>query len=245
MQARQYATFLTDVFREVRQGRLVPALFQRPYVWSARDVEEFWESVVQGVPIGTFLTWTPGPGTDLSSLGRGRIGPVPACPDQWSSVILDGQNRLASYAWSLRKADDPLPDAASMSAAELETWGSGKVLVADPVERRVRFVPREEADVGLRMPAGYLTDGPAANAWMRDLIRKGVDFPDAEVDWLFDTLDRKVRETRVLLVDVSEATPEEALSVFRRIARTGIPMSDQDYENALSFAFEGATAPTP
>lgn len=82
MQITQSSGFLFDLLREVRSGTLLPAAFQRPYVWSKQDVEALCDSVLTGFPIGGFLVWEPGTLGDVSQLGRSRLGPVAAKIDQ-------------------------------------------------------------------------------------------------------------------------------------------------------------------
>ncbi len=244
MKVEQSSGFLGQLLGEVRAGKAVPATFQRPYVWGEREVEELWASILDGLPIGTFLTWRPGPEVDVAAMGRTRIGPVEAVPDRWSRVILDGQNRLASYAWSLRRPDDPLPGGSPLSEAERATWCSGRTLVADPEEARIRFVPSSEADLGWRLPAGMALDGEGFNAFVRRTLRTGEHMPEDVLDW-YDGVQQVVRSARVMTTTIEGGTPLEALSAFRRIARSGVPMSEWEFEAALAFAFADEPAPRP
>lgn len=254
MRIQQSSTFLNAVLDHVEAGRFVPALFQRPYVWGTEDVEAFWTSVVERYPLGSFLLWTPTPDIDVTAVGRRRIGPVMAEAGPYSSLVLDGQNRLASYAWSLADTTAPgwreafeasLPEGSELSPDEAATWFSGTFLAADPDERTVRFRRPEEAETSLLVPAALLADTRrlwkflrAHPAWRDETMS------DAQMEWLNDAA-QAMMEARVTVTDLREATREDALKAFRHIARVGQPISEEHFEAALAFAFPDAAAPGP
>ena len=228
MRVEQSATFLTDVLSRVRKGELVAPAFQRPYVWTPADVEALWKSLLKGWPIGSLLFWTPN--DPSASFARGRIGPIAAAVDGLPSLILDGQNRLATFAWSMRSPSDPLPD--DLDGIERSTWGSGLSLVADPSERSVGFVPDAEASIGGRVPPGLLVDTPAL--W-KSVRERGHDaFPDEAVKWLFEEAERAVRNARVAVTELVGGTLDEAIEAFLHVGRAGVPVAESDLRAALA-----------
>jgi len=245
MRIQQNSGFLIDFLRQAGQGELVPAAFQRPYVWSKADVEAFWTSLLRKWPTGSLLIWEPDSSVDMGKVARSRLGPIQ--PDGTpSGVILDGQNRLATFAWSMRLPGSPLPDLDLLSDAERETWANGDILVLDPDAKAARFMPEEQVyGDRLVMPAGLVID--PASYW--PFIRKRVneanlkdDVVDPAINWL-ETAANALRDARCSAVVIERATPDEALEAFRHIARTGVPMSEQDFEAAMSWAFEDAGSP--
>src|SRR3546814_14680724 len=76
------------------------------------------------------------------------LGPIRIPELQRPALILDGQNRLVTFAWSMT----PYEDEVDPSAPGYDIWRSGKVLVADPHLETVRFVPEAEASKNLLMP---------------------------------------------------------------------------------------------
>ena len=95
MLTRQTSPFLSDVLKDVARGDLIPAPMQRPYVWSAEDVEAFCASVQRGFPIGSFLCWMP-QDLDMSMAPLNRLGPIKGEMGQGGQprgMILDGGNR--------------------------------------------------------------------------------------------------------------------------------------------------------
>ena len=241
---QQGSGFLGDLLGSVRGGKLVPASFQRPYVWEEEDVLAFWKSLLRHWPTGTYLLWDPMGRLDLGRIARTRLGPVEVVPDRYVNVILDGQNRLASYAWSLLAADAPLPGGSPLSDAEARVWGGDRRLVADAPARAIRFAALDEIRErpGELMPAGHFSDTHAMNSWMRRAFASPAGVGDEELSWIGDVADRAIREARVSFTTIGTPDPQEALEAFRHVARTGVPMSDEDFEAAMSFAFD---APTP
>lgn len=257
MRIRQSSPYLTDLFREAERGTLVPASFQRLYVWDRPEVEKFWTSLMRGYPVGSFLIWTPPRDVDVSTMGRARLGPILANPGEDSALILDGQNRLATYAWSVLNAETgidagwieafegAMDGAAPLSDMERRTWLTSDFIAADPIERSVRFRSREEAASGrLLVPVATISDGTRLMPFLRRWEKVHGEIPADHLDWIGNEVDRRIREARVTVTNLEYLPREEALEAFRHIARAGVPMSDADFEQALSFAFaEPAYAP--
>src|SRR3546814_11644984 len=92
MTIRQESSFLLQLTERVKAGRAVPAAFQRPYVWSEKDIVALWTSIIKGYPLGAFLFWQP-PGKDISEYAQAALGPIRIPELQRPALILDGQNR--------------------------------------------------------------------------------------------------------------------------------------------------------
>src|SRR3546814_8818141 len=75
MTIRQESSFLLQLTERVKAGRAVPAAFQRPYVWSEKDIVALWTSIIKGYPLGAFLFWQP-PGKDISEYAQAALGPI-------------------------------------------------------------------------------------------------------------------------------------------------------------------------
>lgn len=235
----QHSTFLQSLVRQVRDGKLLPASFQRPYVWSRDDVLALIESILLGYPIGGFLVWSPWGKADLTKVGRGRLGPIYATSEvQHASLLLDGQNRLATMAWILRDFVAPPPE--DLTANEQAVWFNGDRLVADFSLKRILFVPEAEADVGLRMPVAACLDNRLTNLevrrrWDNEWSQFSEDERNAGIGW-FDEVAASFREARVVVTDMENATAAEAKHAFLHICKVGVPMSEKDFENAIAWA---------
>lgn len=245
MRIEQSSSFITNFLSDIRHGQILPAAFQRPYVWSREDVEALCDSILSGFPIGSFLLWAPGHKADLATVSRGRIGPIPAGPIDAKhplshSLLLDGQNRMATLAWMMRRDDEPPPHA-DWSDNEKLTWINGnEKLVLDYATKSIRFVPGSTAAAGLRLPAWMVLPSPER----MPMLRKHWDrweaegIPALEIDafvrW-FDDCCHAFREARVTTTVLVDATVEEARHAFLRICRVGVAMSQVDFDHAIGW----------
>lgn len=236
MEVRTRSSFLTNALKDVAAGKLVPASFQRPYVWSKHDVSAFWTSILKGWPIGSMLIWQPDSSIDISKVGRPRLGPIEPA-GQPSGIILDGQNRLATFAWSLRLPGEPMPAEHLMSDAEMATWGDRQLFVFDPDERNASFVHEDEV-LGDRLliPAGIVFDAVKLNPFLRKRDKE-IGVSDEALVWL-DPIGSAIRSASCSQIILDRASPEEALEAFRHIAKVGVPMSEQDFNDAMAWAMD-------
>ncbi len=237
MRIHQSADHLSDTLKAVRNGRLVPAAFQRPYVWSQEDVTALWESLLNGWPIGAFLIWKPGADVDMAKAGRSRIGPIQAASGtRWTGMILDGQQRLTTLAWSFLASDAARPEPTSLFDAERVTWAGEEVLVADGKRKAVLWVPKSEATTGWRIPAGLLGDiGLLLPALHALVLNHGGQLPKDVLDW-FDAASHAVRSARVTTTTIEDATAQEAVTAFAHVARVGVPVTPDEVAAALAWA---------
>jgi hypothetical protein len=238
MRIKQQAQYLKSLVSAATKGELVPAAFQRPYVWSQADVLALLQSILKGYPIGSLLLWTPYGKADIGTAGRRRLGPVrPADTAKPESLLLDGQNRLASLAWVTYGLDAGLPD--DLTDNEKAVWCSGECLVVDIETQTFAFVPREEADSGFRLPARALLDSLYANPLLRQrwsdqwqsLEESRVN---AALKW-FDQAQSAFSSAQTVVTSLEYATAEEAKDAFLHICKVGVPMSEADFEAAIAW----------
>jgi hypothetical protein len=238
MKIQQNSVFLNNLLQDLVSARLLPAVFQRPYVWTRADVMALMESIIRGYPIGGFLLWSPYGRADISQAGRTRLGPIPMQgSNSTCSLLLDGQNRLASLAWAAR--DDSLPLPADLTDAEAAVWGDGTSLVANLLEKKLEFVAVEEANTGFRLPARALFSSLVASPLMRKRWDKEwAGFDETVLDdglrW-FETASAAFREARVVVTELEQASVQEAKDAFLHICKVGVPMTSSDLDAALSW----------
>ena len=238
MRIQQHSVFLNALVRDAQVGRLVPAAFQRPYVWGRGDVLALLESILAGYPLGGFLLWSPHGKADLSRAGRRRLGPIEASADtKGISLLLDGQNRLATMAWMLRDTSQPLPS--DLTDHEREVWGGPDQLMCDLHAQKLRYVAPDEK--GLFLPIAAVFDSRQAQPMIRDRWSTAWSaFSENERDnglrW-FDKVENAFRDARVVATDMEYATAQEAKDAFTHICRVGVPMAAEDFDKALSWAY--------
>ncbi len=238
MRIRQSSLYLNQLVADVRAGRLAPAAFQRPYVWGRDDVLALVASVLKGYPMGGFLLWTPARSCNLAALGRRRLGPIEASAATGDvSLLLDGQNRLATMAWLMRDPAEPLPT--DLTEHEQAVWGT-EVLACDLDHQTVRYMPPAELDASLAIPFHALLDSERANrfcrerwattwsAWAEDDKNNGLRH--------LDHCQNAFRNAQVVATNLEQATAEEAKDAFLHICKVGVPMSAADFEAAVSWS---------
>lgn len=244
MRIHQPSCQLKEILTDARNGRLAPAGMQRDYVWSPSDIEELMDSVQDGLPIGAIVTWMPTPDTRIDEMAKGRLGPIEAVDAGGvRELILDGQNRLATFAWL---ENDTTPD--DPSGAEKEAWLSGRALFLDAESGRIRFMEPEVAETKLCMKAAAVFSSSLGNQETRRLWDSwlAMGHTEKELDAFLELLDetqRRFFEAKIVKTVIENATPDEARSVFLRVCKTGVPMSVEDFDRAVSWKPASAAAP--
>lgn len=246
MRIDQHSSFLLGLMEDALSGRVMPAVMQRPYVWSKQDVEALCDSIISRFPIGGFLFWQPPRGTPINMVSKGRLGPVTCkkIPSNDSPLLLlDGQNRITTIAWMALQGPSPLFD--ELSTCEKVTWATGSTLVLDGDTKTMHFVTEEEASIGLKLPAWTVIDTCKvrnkinANAYIRSQYSKWISkHSEQEInafEELFDEVSNSFRNARITSTVILDATPEEARNAFLRICKVGVPMSEQDFDMAINW----------
>jgi hypothetical protein len=229
---------LKNLLQDALSGRIAPAPFQRPYVWSKHDVLALLESILRGYPVGSLLLWTPVDAADLQKFKLDRIGPVPAEMGQEAlSLLLDGQNRLATLAWLAKGPEIPLPD--DLTDAEASVWANCETLVLDLVAKQFKFVSAEERQKGLVLPAYVVTDSRLANQTVRKCWNtQWADIPENDRNRALKNLDdcsNSFSNVQMTITHLERATVAEAKDAFIHICKVGVPVSEEDFDRALNF----------
>ena len=239
MRIEQTSVYLKNLVQDAISGALLPAAFQRPYVWTRADALALFESILRGYPVGGFLIWTPYAKADASKVARTRLGPVQLTHSaQAQSFILDGQNRLATMAWLAKDPEETIPY--GLTDHEKDVWAKGDQLVIDCERKALRWVSPSEMSSGLRLPAGCLLDSRLTN---RE-VRKNWDttwahHTEAEKNEALKVLDlcsRAFSDAKVIVTNLEHASAVEAKDAFLHICKVGVPMAESDLEAAVAWA---------
>lgn len=246
MRINERHDFLGDYIRTAANGDFGIAEFQRPFVWEKKDVEDFVWSIQKGLPVGSFLLWTPDHRGETLPPSKGRIGPI-VHPEQTKTVILDGQNRLTSMIWAARAAEAPVEPKTPYSVQEQMVFLSGDVLTIDGDEKRIHFLPAKDSWGPNRMPLGdalnfELLHVVSSRDTFALLDKHGVR--DENIGWMLDDVPRAFRERRIVVTELEAATPEEALEAFLVVAKAGQPISKEDHLRATQWISSFAPQPS-
>lgn len=249
MRVEQHGTFLLDIIRDVADGNCGLAPFQRAYAWEKEDVEKLMLSILRKWPVGSFTLWSPRREEQHDYVSRGRIGPIEHSPDA-STLILDGQNRLASLVFASFIPTSNMTPETPYSDQELKVWFGSQVLVADAEQKRVVFVDEANAWSPTRAPFGEIMN---ATIFRRgrplDVFDRMRSFgmSDHDLNWMLDDLPDFVRASRVTTTNLLNASYEEAKECYLTICRAGQPISEEEFEAAFNHRppMRAATTPRP
>ncbi|MDE0701428.1 MAG: DUF262 domain-containing protein [Acidimicrobiaceae bacterium] len=81
---------LMHLIEEIRHGKIALPDIQRPFVWSAAQVRDLFDSMYRGYPVGTLMFWETGADVGVRQVGGGENDGVARL------LIVDGQQRLTS-----------------------------------------------------------------------------------------------------------------------------------------------------
>lgn len=235
MRVIQQNLYLRELLRDLQRGQMAPAPFQRPYVWKRQDVLALLHSINKHYPIGGFLLWEPSADTRYQ---RGQqLGPFAVPGSEHPLLLLDGQNRLVSLAWA---AFDPeQTPSVPIPASQAEVWRTGERLTLDLETGEYDFLTPEQSAQGLKFPAYAVVgvDNARVNALARTLWdTQWAPFEEARKNQALGMLDRcmdAIRDAQCVCTLLERASEDEAREAFLHICRVGVPMSEEDFLNAV------------
>ncbi len=257
---------IEETLRQIERHDLVLPAIQREFVWTPDQICEFFDSLMQGFPFGTFLYWK------VSSENSNKFNfydfvreyherdnrhcpQLAPMPDRALTVVLDGQQRLTALNVSLRGSmTRKLP---RLWWKNPEAWPKRHLYLdllwkaeVDGDERdgyRFRFRcehdPRQPKDAAgnvsecwFRVSEVLMMDG--GPPMLHWLLDKGLD-KDA-LDQAFQTLDRLhavVRKDRlVAFYEERRQALDDVLQIFIRMNSGGTPLSHSDLLLSIAVA---------
>ncbi|MFW6012364.1 MAG: DUF262 domain-containing protein [bacterium] len=193
-----------DLVERVHRGRIRVPWFQRAWKWERSDVQELFDSVYRGYPIGSLLFYRRQAPAD-----RLRLGPlvIDAAEEADAWWVVDGQQRLTTFTVCLKR---PVPLPAKPEPDD------PFVLYFDVQEQSFRLPPRTGTPPTTWVPLPTLLDASELTEWAfgwehgRDEALRRVLFEAGA----------RIREYSVPLYLV-EAEPQAARQIFVRTNKTG------------------------
>jgi hypothetical protein len=210
------AQYLNVVLRQIERSALRIPQFQRDFVWVQRDVLDLLESIRNGYPIGSILTWRIDSERNYFSGFRTDPFPEPDPDLAAYEVVLDGAQRLSTLYGCLRSASS---EGIYAVVYDLRT----EVFLASPE------LARQEP---WHIPMSALFDS------RRFLEIQGKIAGLADSDVLLHravSLFSTFQEYQLAIVALASDALEEVVEVFRRINSTGTPLSPVDFVRALTW----------
>jgi hypothetical protein len=231
MQVETTSIKLRELLERFKNGEVWLPQFQRDYVWTARKVRNLLDSLWKELPIGGFYLWYPTPETPrLAKAGR--------ILSYFHGFLIDGQQRLTSLeaAYGLYAGEDK-------RGAEFECY----LDLAAPEESRGRdtrlFVSRaQKRSVQKRLKDGDTTLIPLKDLWDSDSfayceqVKKQLsalrDWNEQRIAKAIGRLQRafKMLDQEVPCTTLHKLDTEQAIEVFRRLNKGGVPLRESDLE---------------
>lgn len=207
--------YLNAVLRQIERSAFRIPRFQREFVWGQRDILDLLESIENGYPIGSILTWRVEGSDDYFS--GFRTSPFPEPDDSLAAyeVVLDGAQRLSSLYGCLRNPNShPL------------------YRVSYNPRTREFVYDRDSKEGSLLVPMGSLFDSRQFLG-----IQSRLSTEDDSDDLLEAALQlySTFQEYQIPIIALANAALEDVVEVFRRVNSTGTPLSPVDFVRALTW----------
>ncbi|MFE9812162.1 DUF262 domain-containing protein [Streptomyces sp. NPDC005548] len=200
MQQQVMVVSLQSLAHQIKSGQFRNSEFQRPAVWSQRQVAEFFDSISRGFPVGQLVVLEgPAPSQDVY-LG-GEAFHASEEPHAWT--VIDGAQRLSALigAWNAS--------------------GDSRYAIFYDLEQH-QFVPGP-AKHSLMIPVSVLVHRNYLDEWIAERFLSEAD--KSAVIALHSSLNNYT-----LPVIILKSTPEQSAEVFRRLNQGGSALSRTDVE---------------
>jgi|CZKU01.1.fsa_nt_gi hypothetical protein len=224
---------LASVLRDIREGLLAFPRFQRPYVWKSAQRVDLIQSVLEGLPIGTFMTWRTSRSVPVTRHIGPRALPEPRAAEVGRQYVLDGLQRLSTLYVALiadpASHDTPADDEESESPRDVYVDLGTSTFEVFEDQADVEGDTRRVHSLLL----SHVLDSKRLLRRQRDLSK----LPDG--DALVERADRVAEillDYKVPIVPLFSDDLEHATRAFQLINSKGTPMSTLHMVNALAWA---------
>ncbi len=220
---------LQSILLDIKNGSIHIPSFQRDYVWNKDDIKNLFDSIKRKYPIGAVLFWSPD--NELGGF-KDRIGSYYVNSFSKNlTYILDGYQRLSTLFGCLTNPNRTELD------RNIEEWNEYFNLFYDLDEDAFVYIRPKIEPKPFQIPVYLLMNSSDFRKYARlnfeqiddeSLINKYYDRAD--------DLSRTFSDYQIALVDINNATIEEAVEIFSRVNSKGQDISYDWMANALSFS---------
>lgn len=220
---------LSALLENLRDGLIQAPPFQREFVWKRKQIQELFNSIISGYPIGSILIWKPRePQTWAQNREIGGfILPNSRGP---KSYVLDGYQRLSSLFGCLTNPKTSGLDFDPKRRSELFN------LYLDLAKKE--FIYPNGKPQPCQVPVCNLLSTRDFRQYSRAVLEPAVGDADL-LDTYLDTADTFISiigEYKLAVIEVEGADINDAVSIFSLINSKGTPISPNWKTNALSFS---------
>lgn len=226
---RPEIVFIFDLVRQLKEGRIRIPRFQRPFVWSDRQMIDLLDSINKQYPIGNLLTWK----TDEQIRSLTTVGPVVVDTSAIgpSVYVLDGHQRLSTIAGAL------VSDNSDLSPEESAHWR----IYFNAAEEIFEHVMERQDVRAFHFPMTRVLDTfefleECQRVLTADPIngRKYVERTQAVA--------RAFQNYKIPVIQINETGITEAVEIFARLNSRGQAMTADQMVSALLYSQEPGNA---
>lgn len=220
---------LSSLLENLRDGLIQAPPFQREFVWTRKQIQELFNSIINGYPIGSILIWRP---REPQSWAQNReIGGfiLPNFKEP-KSYVLDGYQRLSSLFGCLTNPLTAGLDFDPKRRSELFN------LYLDLGKRE--FIYPKGKPQPWQVPVCNLLSTRDFRQYSRSILEPAV--PDSTLlDSYLDSADtftRILSDYKLAVIEVDGADIDDAVAIFSLINSKGTAITPNWKTNALSFS---------
>ena len=235
---------IIDLVKRAYEGRLVLPDFQRDFVWMRQDIEELIKSLLENVFIGVLLSQK----LDNPENPPFKVTTVKGVPSERmypEELILDGQQRITSLLYALYSPDYPLRNSSYPYAFFLDL----EKLAKDDTENAVFSISKNSREFRMLLDknGNFNVEELKRRKWLpmtflvkssRKLNKYLESVFDSEeiIDKIWSYLER-IFDYQVHVSYLYKADPEDVVTLFERLNKTGIRLSTYDLLVARMYKF--------
>lgn len=220
---------LQSILLDIKNGSIHIPSFQRDYVWSRDDIKNLFDSIKRKYPIGAVLFWSPD--NDLGGF-KEKIGSYYVAKKTINlTYILDGYQRLSTLFGCLSN-----PERIDLKR-DFGEWKEFFELYFDLDEDVFTYLRNNVEPKPYQIPVYLLMNSSDFRKYARQNFEQIND--ESLINKYYDRADdlsRTFSDYQIALVDISNATIEEAVEIFSRVNSKGQDISYDWMANALSYS---------
>jgi hypothetical protein len=227
--------YLRDLVAQVVDGTLLLPRFRRNFVWTDEQRLALFDSVVNGLPFGSFLVWRTGK-TLRSYRAIGRVVLAPPAELGVRNYLLDGLQRLSTFVGALSVPDGAASTEETIGAEE--EWD----IVYDLERAEFALLSNVEQERrAMVLPLSAVLGTKRYLVFQRRLRNKLLDLGMTEHDIAplverADEVASAIRDVKVPVVFLATESLQVASVAFQRLNAQGTQMSEVHMVNALTFS---------
>jgi hypothetical protein len=227
---RPEITFLSELVRQLVEGRVRIPRFQRAFVWRPQQMIDLLDSIYRQYPIGSLLAWE----SDSEIVSLKAIGPIAlsmARKSGSSLYLLDGHQRLTTIAGAL------VSSTSRTAREEDPLWN----IYFNAKDTAFEHLPIGQKPLASQFPMSKLLDTyEFINECQR--VTRDDSSGGADLVKIFQDVARSFQNYKIPVIQIRETGLTQAVEIFARLNSKGQSMTADQMVSALLYK-EGDESP--